>query len=354
MDAAEVAKLYENLSIADEDGAALEVLEEATVDGVKDVELVVNNTFMFYFINQEDRNRIWQMGPWHFRKSLIVLEKSKGSGNIARLGFNKADFWIQIHDFPILCMNRRTAKWLAEQIGEVVEIPSDSRECWGQLMRVKVRVDISKPLKRWLRLKLDKSEEVTMERVRSMEGSREGNGDGSDSRKLGSLDSYKVDQVASTATISGKWRDALIPIVDVGPSNVEEMCVDGPGVRLETFLSGLGCPNKDLNNKTRVEEEDSNKPTMKTPLIETHSFTSKKDSSDLALNQDQQNEILNPLPSPSKKATRKWKRHARERKHQQKQGIITSPFHRLLEISKSPVKTPNGKVVSPLAAKKNT
>ncbi|TXG66577.1 hypothetical protein EZV62_007852 [Acer yangbiense] len=116
---------------------------------------------MFYFIKQEDRNRVWNRGPWHFGNSLIVLEKPVGSRNIAQLGFNKADLWVQIHDLLIMCMNRRTAKWLAEQLGEVVELPTESRECWGKFMRVKVRIDISKALKRWIKLKLGKSEEVT-------------------------------------------------------------------------------------------------------------------------------------------------------------------------------------------------
>jgi hypothetical protein len=129
--------------------------------GNVEVELVGENIFMFYFINIEDRNRVWSRGPWHFGNNLIVLEKPSGTGNIAQLGFNKADFWVQIHDIPICCMNRRTAKWLAEQLGEVVEIPAESRECWGKFMRVKVRIDITKALKRWLRLKLSKSEEVT-------------------------------------------------------------------------------------------------------------------------------------------------------------------------------------------------
>ncbi|TXG60503.1 hypothetical protein EZV62_015076 [Acer yangbiense] len=87
--------------------------------GQVEVESVGDNLFMFYFNNGEDRNRVLQRGPWHFGNSLIVLEKSTGAGN-----------------------------WLAEQIGEVVEIPSESRECWGKFMRVKVRIDIAKPLKR--------------------------------------------------------------------------------------------------------------------------------------------------------------------------------------------------------------
>ncbi|TXG71930.1 hypothetical protein EZV62_000509 [Acer yangbiense] len=97
--------------------------------GQVEVESVGDNLFIFYFNNGEDRNRVLQRGPWHFGNSLIVLEKSTEEGNVSKLGFNCTDFWVQIHDILILCMNRRTAKWLAEQIGEVVEIPSESREC---------------------------------------------------------------------------------------------------------------------------------------------------------------------------------------------------------------------------------
>ncbi|KAK2657778.1 hypothetical protein Ddye_010830 [Dipteronia dyeriana] len=78
-----------------------------------------------------ERNRFWQRGPWHFGKSLIVLEKPEGSSDVSKLGFIKVEFWVQIHNIPIMCMNQRTAKWLAEQVGGVIEIPSESRECWG-------------------------------------------------------------------------------------------------------------------------------------------------------------------------------------------------------------------------------
>ncbi|TXG72967.1 hypothetical protein EZV62_001546 [Acer yangbiense] len=170
----ELAKLYPNLSLAEEDGAIHGMSEEVQLDGVEDVdrclvgkvlsgkkvnreafkglieqiwnpygnvevELIGDNIFMFYFINREDRNRVWFRSPWHFGNSLVALEKPEGIGNISNLKFNKADFWIQIHEIPIMCMNQRTAKWMAEQIGEAVELPAESRE-----------------------LKLGKTEEVTV------------------------------------------------------------------------------------------------------------------------------------------------------------------------------------------------
>ncbi|TXG60171.1 hypothetical protein EZV62_014744 [Acer yangbiense] len=193
----DIAKLYENLSLADEDVGIHEMSEEVQRDGVADVnhclvgkvlsgkkvnieafkglieqlwnqfgvveiESLGDNIFMFHFNNPEDRNRIWQRGLWYFDKSLIALEKPRSLGEISLLGFNKVELWVQIHDVPIMCMNRRTAKWLAEQLGGVIEIPTESKECWGKFMRVKVLIEISKPLKRWLRLKLDKSDNIVL------------------------------------------------------------------------------------------------------------------------------------------------------------------------------------------------
>ncbi|TXG73888.1 hypothetical protein EZV62_002467 [Acer yangbiense] len=193
----ELARLWENLSIKDEDSEIHQVSEGLGKEGVEDVdhclvgkvlsrkrvnreafksvieqlwspfgiveiEVVGENIFMFYFSNPEVRNQIWRRGPWHFDKSLIVLVQLEGTGDISQLRFDKAEFWVQIHDIPIICMNKRMAKWLAEQIGRVIEIPMESRECWGKFLRVKVLIDISRPLKRWLRLKLDKSDNVVV------------------------------------------------------------------------------------------------------------------------------------------------------------------------------------------------
>ncbi|KAK3193163.1 hypothetical protein Dsin_024473 [Dipteronia sinensis] len=126
------------------------------------IKSVGDNTFMFFFRSLEDRNQIWNRCPWQFDKSLIFLGKPIGSGDISKIAFDQVGIWVQIHNIPIMCMNRRTARRLADQIGVVIEIPTDSKECWGRFIRVKIQVDILKSLKRWLRLKLDRSENITV------------------------------------------------------------------------------------------------------------------------------------------------------------------------------------------------
>ncbi|KAL5775614.1 hypothetical protein ACOSP7_013171 [Xanthoceras sorbifolium] len=71
------------------------------------------------------------------------------------MGFSKVAFWVQLFNVPLMCMNRRTAKMLAGMIGEVVDVPIESKNCWGKFIRVKVEIDVSKPLKKGLRVWLE-------------------------------------------------------------------------------------------------------------------------------------------------------------------------------------------------------
>ncbi|TXG64073.1 hypothetical protein EZV62_011067 [Acer yangbiense] len=132
----EIAKLYENLSLADEDVAIHEMPEEVHRDGVANVDrCLVGKVLSGKKVNIEA-----------FKGLIEQLWNQFGAVEIESLG----------HNIFI------TAKWLAEQLGEVIEIPMEAKDCWGKFMRVKVLIEISKPLKRWLRLKLDKSDNIVL------------------------------------------------------------------------------------------------------------------------------------------------------------------------------------------------
>ncbi|KAK1550872.1 hypothetical protein Q3G72_026176 [Acer saccharum] len=68
-----------------------------------------------------------------------------------------------------------------------------------------------------------------------MDGSREGAGERSDSRRPGSLDSHKVDQASSAAATKKRPMDALALAIKDRPTSEEDMCVDGPRVGLGGF-----------------------------------------------------------------------------------------------------------------------
>ncbi|TXG60881.1 hypothetical protein EZV62_012244 [Acer yangbiense] len=72
-----------------------------------DIEVVQDNTFLFYFRNQGDMYRILARGPWCIDNCLLVLEKISGVGDINNLAFNK---WTSGFRFPMrlfYCHNRK-------------------------------------------------------------------------------------------------------------------------------------------------------------------------------------------------------------------------------------------------------
>ncbi|KAL5843046.1 hypothetical protein ACOSQ3_013649 [Xanthoceras sorbifolium] len=77
--------------------------------------------------------------------------------------FNEAEFWVQVHNIPIVCMNRETGLFIGKQIGVLREIDlGTTGDCLGKYLRVRVRVDISKPLKCRLRLELEDGEDSVL------------------------------------------------------------------------------------------------------------------------------------------------------------------------------------------------
>ena len=86
--------------------------------------------------------------PWHFNKALIVLIEPVRIGNITKQGFTHASFWVQIINIPIMAMNTDTISRLEAIIGSVKEVETnEDGELIGEIARVRIRVDVTKPLK---------------------------------------------------------------------------------------------------------------------------------------------------------------------------------------------------------------
>ncbi|TXG60614.1 hypothetical protein EZV62_015187 [Acer yangbiense] len=113
MDSQDIASLCASLSITERDGPVREGFE---------IESVTGNIFTFHFKSEEDRQRVISGGPWSFDNALMVLAKLEGNGTIESIQFIQVDFWVQIHQVPILCMTRKIGFFLGSIIGEVLEV----------------------------------------------------------------------------------------------------------------------------------------------------------------------------------------------------------------------------------------
>ncbi|KAL5734566.1 hypothetical protein ACOSP7_032427 [Xanthoceras sorbifolium] len=127
------------------------------------MEVIGTNTFVFTFNGLTDRRRMLGGGPWCFDNALLVLEEPSGAGLLANMRFAKVMFWVQIHNVPLLCINVETCLFLGGLIGGMVEVDSGpTGECFGKYIRVRVWVDVTKPLKRFLRVAVGNDEPKTV------------------------------------------------------------------------------------------------------------------------------------------------------------------------------------------------
>ncbi|KAH7557336.1 hypothetical protein JRO89_XS11G0122900 [Xanthoceras sorbifolium] len=95
-------------------------------------------------------------GPWNFNNVLLVLEVPTGYGDFSEMQFRWADFWIQVHNVPLVCMSKNIRLLLGQSISRVKDIDvGASGDCFGKFLHLIVSIDTSKPLKRVLRVKLD-------------------------------------------------------------------------------------------------------------------------------------------------------------------------------------------------------
>ncbi|TXG51048.1 hypothetical protein EZV62_023572 [Acer yangbiense] len=118
-----------------------------------DIEVISGNTFSFTFKNASDRWQVLQGGPWSFDRALLVLEERVRKGDIQGMQFNKVAFWVQIHNVPLICMTAEIGIFLRGMIGEVKDIDTGrSGDCVRKYIRVRVVVQVDRPLRRILRV----------------------------------------------------------------------------------------------------------------------------------------------------------------------------------------------------------
>ena len=101
---------------------------------------------LFVFDNLPDVDRIIKNQPWSFDKYLVVIQRYDGESPVRELIFNKAMFWVQVHDIPYRYMTKHMAECLCDIIGEVQKSSGAVDDDGGQFMRVRVTLDINLPL----------------------------------------------------------------------------------------------------------------------------------------------------------------------------------------------------------------
>lgn len=129
------------------------------------------NLISFQFQAERDLKRVLDMEPWHFNKHVLVLRKITDEIQPSAMTFDIAPFWIRIYDLPRSGRDEATLAQIGGRFGEVVEIDKNTMEGLTRSVRLKVKINLKKPMKRGTKIKFGGSTPiwlpVTYERLPS-------------------------------------------------------------------------------------------------------------------------------------------------------------------------------------------
>lgn len=113
--------------------------------------------FAFGFNSLSKRNTILRGGPWLFNKQfMLVLAEANNMTYPSRVPLVHQESWIQVKGLPFYYMTRQMGKFLGNQLGKyVLTDQSRMKERFGSILRIRVRLDIQKPLRQYVALQLE-------------------------------------------------------------------------------------------------------------------------------------------------------------------------------------------------------
>ncbi|XP_042952204.1 uncharacterized protein LOC122289286 [Carya illinoinensis] len=107
------------------------------------------NKFLIEFQLLSDKRKVLQGRPWSFDRHLICMKDFKDDLAPNEISFKTEPFWVQLHNVPFAVMNVEQGVKLGSVIGKVHTVETDDQGCgWGRHLRIRVDVDINKPLPR--------------------------------------------------------------------------------------------------------------------------------------------------------------------------------------------------------------
>ncbi|KAH1055619.1 hypothetical protein J1N35_033684 [Gossypium stocksii] len=115
---------------------------------------------LFRFYCEVDRDRVLKGSPWIFNNHLLLISMLKEDDNPLEVHLHQAGFWVQLHNLPSDLYSENMARQFGDFIGSFVDYDSKAILAGLQnFMRIRVLVDVRKPLKRRKKLLIAKSKE---------------------------------------------------------------------------------------------------------------------------------------------------------------------------------------------------
>ncbi|XP_073135877.1 F-box/kelch-repeat protein At3g23880-like [Henckelia pumila] len=114
-----------------------------------EIKFLADNKFLFVFPSEGEIDRFLSMEPWIFSGAMLVFKPFTGFAD----SYPKTRFWVRAFDVPPEGMTIDIGTLIGNAVGESIGVEADdSGQCLGPFMRIRVLMDITKPLRRVVHL----------------------------------------------------------------------------------------------------------------------------------------------------------------------------------------------------------
>jgi hypothetical protein len=118
--------------------------------------VIGENLFITKFESEWDKSRIMEGRPWLFDGNLVSLKEFDGLTPPTKMCFDRASFWVRMYNLPLACMGKSSGHKIGSLVRVVEEVDVLEEEAgWGKFLRVKISLDLTKPLVRGRMLHLE-------------------------------------------------------------------------------------------------------------------------------------------------------------------------------------------------------
>ncbi|KAE8767168.1 putative reverse transcriptase [Hordeum vulgare] len=119
------------------------------------------NVFLFTFLQALGKKKALDSGPWMLNNDLVVVVDFDPNKALEEYVFNRVPIWVHVLKLPLGRMDRATREMIGEKVGDFVdvEVGADGLAV-GESLRIKVKLDITKPLMRGTVIQIGDDERV--------------------------------------------------------------------------------------------------------------------------------------------------------------------------------------------------
>lgn len=107
---------------------------------------VDERTMSFEFQSDKEKAQVLDMSPWSVHGHCLSLKESVGEARIEEVDFYKMQMWVQVFGLSLDMHNKDNARNIGNSIGLCLGVEDDSVARHRPFMRVKLEIDVSKPL----------------------------------------------------------------------------------------------------------------------------------------------------------------------------------------------------------------